>query len=188
MNIGYLYVTSNDVNDGVYVGQSSKLDDSSLTLYLGSGDYLRQAIDELGREHFTKRIVGYFDDQVELDYAETVLIAEMSANGIPLYNGGVGGPRAQKQFILSMLERFGVHPLMPEEWLEAVKSHPEEVREFLSEGASVDTDTFYLELESQLLITQDLSQECPRCAASIGEVCRTKTGKPARNHAGRRLR
>lgn len=186
MNIGYLYVTTNDVNDIVYVGQSGKLDNQSVRSYLGSGDYLRQAIAEIGEDRFTKQIVAYYDDQVELDYAEVLLIAERKANGIALYNGGVGGPRAQEAFVRESYQRFSVLPTMPTEWLEAMRSHPHEVKGLLSAGLELSPDDFYYELERQLLITQNLSEACPSCNSSPDEVCRTKTGKPARNHAGRR--
>lgn len=186
MSIGYLYVTTNDVNDIVYVGQSGKLDSQSVRSYLGSGDYLRQAITEIGADRFSKQIVAYYDDQVELDYAEVLLIAELKANGIALYNGGVGGPRAQQAFVHESFQRFSALPAMPTEWLEAMKSHPHEVKRLLSTGSQLSSDDFYYDLERQLFITQDLSAACPRCSSQPGEVCRTKTGKPARNHAGRR--
>lgn len=186
MSIGYLYVTTNDVNDIRYVGQSGKLDSRSVRSYLGSGDYLRQAINEIGVGRFTKQVVAYYDDQVELDYAEVLLIAELKANGIALYNGGVGGPRAQQAFVKESFQRFSALPTMLTEWLEAMKSHALEVKELLSAGSDLSSDDFYYELERQLLITQDLSEVCLRCDSQPGEVCRTKTGNPARNHAGRR--
>jgi|GEM_PF-5255212 len=185
MSIGYLYVTTNDVNDRVYVGQSNKLDEHSVTTYLGSGDYLRNAIEEFGHESFTKHIVDYYDDQADLDYAELLFIAKFNAKDIPTYNGGVGGPRAQSAFIQAMRQRFGVMPQFTEAWLEAIESHPETVKELLAAGYEVSSDVFYRDLEQQLLITQDLARECPRCGAAVGEVCRTKTGNPSRNHAGR---
>lgn len=186
MSIGYLYVTTNNVNDHVYVGQSSTLDEDRVKTYLGSGDYLRDAIEKYGRDNFSKRNVAYFDDQTDLDYAELLLIAQYRAEGIPLYNGGVGGPRAQSGFTNAMLQRFGVMPRLTQEWLETIKAHPETVKDLLSQGHEVSHQDFYNELEQQLRITQDLARDCPRCGSLVGEVCRTKSGNPSRNHAGRR--
>lgn len=67
-----------------------------------------------------------------------------------------------------------------------MKSHPHEVKGLHSAGSELSADHFYYELEQQLLITQDLSEACLRCDSQPGEVCRTKTDNPARNHAGRR--
>lgn len=80
---------------------------------------------------------------------------------------------------------FGVVPMMTQEWLEVVTHRPSEVKGLLAGIEEPTTEEFYRELEAQLLVTQDLTGVCPGCGATIGEVCRTKTGKPARNHARR---
>lgn len=188
MNVGYLYVTRNLVDDVLYVGQSSKMDERSLASYLGSGDYFRQALAEHGESNFAKTILDYYDDSSELDYAEVHTIARLRAEGLDLYNGGVGGARTQQQFIRAMFERFGVLPNVRREWFSAVDTHHDEVRELiLCAAADTDTDAFYRELEMQLRLTQDLTGPCPRCGANSGLVCRTKTGNPSKNHAGRRV-
>lgn len=188
MPVGYLYVTSNTIDDLLYVGQSSKMDDHSLATYVGSGDYFKKAIAEYGAAAFTKTVLGYYDDQAELDYAEVHTIARLHAAGISLHNGGVGGPRAQSQFIRSMFERFRVVPMFTEQWFAAIDENHDEVRELIATGADVSNDEFYRDLYTQLLQTQDLSAECPGCGASVGAVCRTKTDKPSRNHAKRPTR
>ena len=185
MPIGYLYVTTNDVNEYTYAGQSRRLDRYSVENYLGSGDYLKPMIEELGVERFTKQILGYYDDSSELDYAEVLLIAELQAAGVWLLNGSPGGPRAHSQFLRSMFEAFGVSPIMPAEWYEVVKANPVEVKELLAEGHALDTDEFYRDLERQFQVTQDLRRECPSCGAEVGAVCRTNTANPAKNHARR---
>lgn len=185
MPIGYLYVTESAVDGMLYVGQSSKIDEHSVATYLGSGDYFDHALAKHGVENFTKTILGYFDDQADLDYAEVHEIARLRADGCALYNGGVGGPRAQRAFIRSMIERFGVIPQVPDEWFAAVESNADVVRAMIAEGANVSSDDFYVEYEAQLRQTQDLSGECPRCGAVVGSVCRTKTDKPSRNHVKR---
>lgn len=185
MTVGYLYVTSNSVDDLLYVGQSSKMDERSVATYLGSGDYFTKAIAEYGPEAFEKTILGCYDDQAELDYAEVHAIARLKAEGIPLYNGGVGGPRAQRDFVMAMFRRFRVVPMLAEQWFEAVAENHDEVRDMIATCGDVSTDDFYRVLEAQLLQTQDLSRECPGCGAAVGAVCRTKTDKPSRNHVKR---
>lgn len=185
MTIGYLYLTRNHVNNMAYVGQSSRLDPQSVQSYLGSGDLMRQAIDESGADSFYKEVLGYFDDQNLLDYAEILKIAELRNAGESLYNSGVGGPRAEAKFREAMLSRFGVVPFLTEKWLDVVTDSSTDVMGLLASIEDPSTDDFYRELENQLLITQDLSIECPRCDANPGEVCRTKTGNPSRNHARR---
>ena len=185
MSVGYLYVPSNTVDDLLYVGQSSKVDEQSAATYLGSGDYFTNAIAEHGAENFTKTILGYYEDQAELDYAEVHTIARLRAEGFDLYNGGVGGPRAQRTFVHAMFQRFGALPPLRAEWFDAVDGNPDEVKELIAAGDDVSTDDFYRELEAQLLITQDLSGECSRCGAVVGAVCRTRTGNPSRNHVRR---
>ena len=185
MPIGYLYVTESKVDGMFYVGQSSRIDEHSVATYLGSGDYFAQALAQHGAENFTKTILGYFDEQADLDYAEVHAIARLRAHGCDLYNGGVGGPRAQRQFIRAMFERFGVFPTMTDAWLAAVETNVQEVRALIAKGAEVSSDDFYVEYEAQLLQTQDLTGECPRCGAAVGAVCRTRTDKPSRNHVKR---
>ena len=185
MAAGYLYLTRN-VDDGwVYVGQSSRLDERSVSKYLGSGDLMSQAIQKHGESAFRKEILGYYDDQNELDYAEILEIARLRAGGFELYNSGVGGPRTESRFIGDMHSKFGVSPVVFSAWYRVVRSHPEEVKGLLIDIGAPSTEEFYWELERQLQVTQDLNRMCAKCGAGIAQVCRTKTGKPARNHAGR---
>ncbi|GEP48791.1 hypothetical protein FVP74_08320 [Microbacterium saccharophilum] len=185
MTIGYLYVTRSEIDGVLYVGQSSKTDADSVANYLGSGDYFKQAIAEHGVENFTKTVLGHFDDQAALDFAEIHAIARLRADGHQLLNAGVGGPRTQREFIRAMFQRFGVLPQMPSAWLQAIDENPQEVRDLVAAGADVSTEDFYREYEAQLRQTQDLSRDCPRCGAAVDDVCRTRTGNPSKNHVGR---
>jgi len=185
MTIGYLYLTRNNVNGTLYVGQSSRLDPESIQTYLGSGDLMRQAIQKIGAHEFRKEVLDYFDDQPSLDYAEILKIAELRNAGERLYNSGIGGPRAERPFRKAMLESFGVIPQLTAAWLDAVVNFQSEVKSILANLETPDNDEFYKELEAQLLVTQDLRRACPSCNAEVDEVCRTKTGNPSRNHARR---
>ncbi|WMY79417.1 hypothetical protein [Citricoccus sp. I39-566] len=168
-----------------YVGQSGRLDPKSVSEYLGSGDLMLQAIDRYGESHFQKKVLNYFDDQNELDYEEIRTIAELRSRGVDLYNSGVGGPRAQTQFVSAMATTFGVLPYMIAEWHDVVETHAEDVKKLLASIEPPSADDFYIEYERQLRVTQDLSRPCARCGSGVDEVCRTRTGNPTRNHARR---
>lgn len=185
MDVGYLYVTRNLFDGWVYVGQSSRLDQWSVSQYIGSGDLMRQAILEHGEINFEKEILGHCDNQNELDYEEVLAIARFRAEGFELYNLGVGGPRTDSEFVAAMRTAFGLAPKLASAWYRAVKNHPVEVKELPANIGLPSTEDFYSELAQQLSATQDLSGACDKCSAPIGEVCRTSTGKPVRNHASR---
>ena len=78
-----------------------------------------------------------------------------------------------------MFERFGALPPLRNEWFGAVEVNPVEVKKLIAAGVYVWTDDSYRDLEAQLLLTQDLSGECPGCGATVGAVCRTKTERCA---------
>lgn len=185
MAIGYLFVTTDSDRGRAYVGQSARLDPKSVSEYLGSGDLMLQAIDRYGESQFQKKVLDYFDAQNELDYEEIRTIAELRSQGVDLYNSGVGGPRAEARFVSAMATSFGVLPDMITEWHDVVETHAEDVKKLLASIEPPSTDEFYIEYERQLQVTQDLSRPCTRCGSGVNEVCRTKTGNPARNHARR---
>ncbi len=185
MTIGYLYLTRNRANNMAYVGQSSRLDAQNVQSYLGSGDLMLRAIDKFGTDSFHKEVLGYFDDQNSLDHAEILKIAELRNAGESLYNSGIGGPRAESALREAMFSRFGIIPRLTQQWLDIVANSSVEVKSLLASIEEPEPDDFYRELEAQLLMTQDLGSLCPRCNANVGEVCRTKTGNPSRNHARR---
>ncbi|MGW9550875.1 hypothetical protein ACWG8W_07455 [Citricoccus zhacaiensis] len=185
MVTGYWFITTDRDQSMAYVGQSARLDPKSVLEYLGSGDLMLQAIDQYGESHFQKKVLGYFDDQNELDYLEIRTIANSRSQGVNLYNSGVGGPRAEGRFVRAMATTFSVLPTMVTEWHDVVETHAEEVKKLLASIEPPSTDEFYVEYERQLRVTQDLSRPYIRCGSSVNEACRTKTGNPARNHARR---
>jgi len=188
MTLGYVYVTENLLDGEIYVGQSTRLDPENVRNYLGSGDYLLNSIREHGRENFRKHIIGYYDTREELDYAEVLQIATARAEGASLLNGGVGGPRAHGTFVGAMMKQFGVAPFMFDEWLATIRNNPEEVSSLIALGHDVSSDRIMAELEMHFRQTQDLTLPCPSCGSPVDEVCRTKTGNAAKNHAARNKR
>lgn len=69
---GFIYITINKLDKKKYIGQHTKwnLD------YLGSGRYLRRAINKYGRENFERYIIDLAKSQKELDDKETYYINE----------------------------------------------------------------------------------------------------------------
>lgn len=185
MTYGYVYETQNLIDGTLYIGQSRRLDPENVRTYLGSGDYLLNAIREHGRENFRKRIVGYYNTREELDYAEVLRIAEARAEGASLLNGGVGGPRAQSAFVSAMMQRFTTIPGVSFDWLTAVRDNPEEVSAMIALGYESSNEQIMTELEWHFRATQDLTRSCPSCGSPVDELCRTKTGNVAKNHAAR---
>lgn len=61
---GYIYITTNKINGKIYIGQhkSKEYDEK----YLGSGKYLRRAIQKYGKENFENRIIEWCKDKQEL--------------------------------------------------------------------------------------------------------------------------
>lgn len=90
---GYIYLTTNTINNKKYIGQrrafnGSPEDDD----YLGSGTILQRAIKLYGKENFTKEILEYCDSLNELNEAEKKWIAYYDAvTSNEFYNIASGG-------------------------------------------------------------------------------------------------
>lgn len=110
---GYIYKTTNCVNNKVYIGkkQSSKY----IPTYLGSGKVIKQAIKKYGREDFANEIIDRANSLEELNLKEKYYVTlYKEALGRDCYNiagGGDGGntikylPKEMKQdFVLKMTE------------------------------------------------------------------------------------
>ena len=111
---GYIYITINRVNGKQYIGQNSysaRVTDR----YLGSGKYLKLAIQKYGRSTFQKDIIFEAFSFDDLNWAERHFISECNAvQSRDFYNQSPGGKASlgftgRKQsdaFKLSMSERF----------------------------------------------------------------------------------
>ena len=90
---GYIYLTTNTINNKKYIGQRrafscSPEDDD----YLGSGIILQRAIKLYGKENFVKEILEYCDSLNELNEAEKKWIAYYNAvESDEFYNIALGG-------------------------------------------------------------------------------------------------
>lgn len=87
--IGYIYLTTNDVNGICYVGKRQKpFFDRA---YKGSGTRLKLAFDKYGRAQFHSYILEKCDTVEDLCNAEKKWIAKFKEMGVELYNIGRGG-------------------------------------------------------------------------------------------------
>lgn len=97
---GYIYLVRNKINGKQYIGQ--KHSDHFISDYLGSGVYLKRAVNKYGRENFEHvKILQECDSKEELDQAERYWIDFYSAVESPdFYNlakGGVGTTAGSKR-------------------------------------------------------------------------------------------
>lgn len=95
--IGYIYLTTNTINNKKYIGQRrwSNIDTIYEDMYLGSGKVLKQAIKKNGSEHFSKEIlcVCYTEEELSQKEKEYISIynATKSNDFYNIHEGGCGG-------------------------------------------------------------------------------------------------
>jgi hypothetical protein len=86
-----VYLTTNLINDKKYIGVDSKNNPA----YLGSGKYLRKAIEKYGKENFTKEILFETPSLKEAYLKEKEIIQFLNADKLSEYynvhEGGKGG-------------------------------------------------------------------------------------------------
>lgn len=91
MNIGYIYKTTNLINNRSYIGKKQK--EIFDPTYYGSGLILKEAIKKYGKENFSIEILSWATTTVELNKLEELYISQYRAIS-DLYNiakGGTGG-------------------------------------------------------------------------------------------------
>ena len=90
--IGYIYLTTNDINDIIYVGKRQKKRFEKW--YKGSGTHLKLAFKKYGKSHFHSTVLEWCESAKELCEAEKRWIEHYRNKGIEMYNiaeGGNGG-------------------------------------------------------------------------------------------------
>lgn len=92
---GFVYITTNNINNKKYIGKCAYNKINGWENYLGSGKLLKQAIQKYGTENFSREIILECESITELDAAEKHYIQEVDAcNNRNYYNiaeGGTGG-------------------------------------------------------------------------------------------------
>jgi len=90
MEYGYIYKTTNKLDNKIYIGQhkcSSKLD----IKYYGKGKYISLAIKKYGKDNFINEAIVYVDDKEEADILETYYIKKYDCLWPKGYNFALGG-------------------------------------------------------------------------------------------------
>lgn len=84
-----IYKITNTINNKIYIGKHQTVDihDS----YMGSGKYLRRAVEKYGIENFKKEILFQFDNEVDMNEKEAELVTEEFCMRSDTYNICVGG-------------------------------------------------------------------------------------------------
>lgn len=89
---GYVYITTNLINNKIYIGQhKSETFDPN---YIGSGKYLRNAINKYGRNNFSVEVVEWAENKYLLNLLEKRWIRFYRKRDYVMYNiadGGEGG-------------------------------------------------------------------------------------------------
>lgn len=90
---GYIYKTTNLINNKIYIGQHKATHHDPE--YLGSGSYLKTAIEKHGKENFTNEVIAWCETRLELNELESKYIVEHnsvdSKIGYNLTSSSVGG-------------------------------------------------------------------------------------------------
>ncbi len=84
-----IYQTKNKINGKIYIGKHKT--DNLQDDYLGSGVYLRKAIEKYGSENFERTILHVYNNEDEMNTKERELVNEEFINRADTYNLNVGG-------------------------------------------------------------------------------------------------
>ena len=132
MSYGYIYKTTNTLNDKIYIGQKKGRFEK---WYMGSGVHIQRSLKKNGKDKFKLEIITYADSQEQLDELEKKFILEYrnQLSKDKLYNisnGGQGVSRppseeTKKKMSLSHigLPRTEEHI---ENWIESRRRNSEE--------------------------------------------------------------
>lgn len=92
---GFIYITTNHINNKKYIGQRFYDENGRWKNYLGSGLHIKRAIKKYGKENFSKEILQECNSKEELDKAEIYWIDKYNAvesdNFYNIASGGQGG-------------------------------------------------------------------------------------------------
>ena len=106
---GYIYETTNLINGKKYIGQhrSLKFDNN----YLGSGTYLRNAINKYGKENFKVRLIEECESMEDLNIKEKYYINKFKADLSKDYYNITAGGSNERTFRGKNNPMYGKHHL-----------------------------------------------------------------------------
>ena len=151
MNFGYIYKTTNLIDNKIYIGKNSGQYVSS---YYGSGLYLQRALKKHGRNNFKVEIIAWLPTEEQLDEFEIFLIAKYREilGRDKMYNISDGGDG--KNGITAWNKGIA--------WSEEIKKRMSESKKGIPTGRSWNKG-------------QKMSKEC--CA----KISKANKGRPAHN-------
>lgn len=98
---GYVYITTNLINNRIYIGQhKSRIYDPS---YFGSGKLIRQSIQLYGIDNFSNSILIKCLSKESLDYFEKLIIENTKAASDPTYYNLIPGGSPTKLDLSSLM-------------------------------------------------------------------------------------
>ena len=93
---GCIYKITNLINNKIYVGQSTRINDVVNRIYQGSGLIIGKAIIKYGWENFKTEILDYAYNQIELNEKEPFYIKKCGSLSPVGYNLRKGGDQGGK--------------------------------------------------------------------------------------------
>jgi len=96
---GFIYVTTNTINNVKYIGQKTfdNYGNGRWKIYLGSGTYFKNALKKYGKENFTRETIATANSKEELNQLEIKFIKEYNAvKSKNYYNASFGGDVVMK--------------------------------------------------------------------------------------------
>ena len=92
MHYGYVYKTTNLINNKIYIGQHKWVGESIDSNYLGSGYLLKRALQVHGRKNFKCELLDWAETKEALDKLEVYWIDKLDARNPEIgYNIALGG-------------------------------------------------------------------------------------------------
>lgn len=106
MKYHFVYLTKRVGTPYYYYGvhSTNNLDDG----YLGSGDYLKNAIRKYGKENFSREILSFFDTREQALKYENKLITKEMINDKYCYNIQHGGKGTKEEHLLSTKQKMSI--------------------------------------------------------------------------------